>query len=247
MNKKVNKKTLEKINKIDQEVKLYKDEKLKDALNEEITLRGRLEQQTNSKREELSEMHELMNDLSQNISEAVDKLNDYQLKQAAVNEEILRRKKIEENESFYKINIDEGSIHDLKILYEIRSNLNKNENFDKMIYDTYIAKPTNEMIKRVLSGEAPSGIYKITRLKTGEIYIGKSTDIKNRWQQHVKTVFHCGTISHSTLHTTMEKDGVQNWTFELLEEVPKDKLTEREKYWIEFYDSKRYGLNMREG
>lgn len=45
----------------------------------------------------------------------------------------------------------------------------------------------------------------------------------------------------------MEKDGVQNFTFELLEEVPKDKLTEREKYWINFYDSKSYGLNMREG
>jgi len=37
------------------------------------------------------------------------------------------------------------------------------------------------MVKRVLNGEAPSGIYKITRLKTGEIYIGKSTDVKARW------------------------------------------------------------------
>lgn len=103
------------------------------------------------------------------------------------------------------------------------------------------------MVKRVLKGESPSGIYKITRLKTGEIYIGKSTDVRSRWQQHTKTAFGVGTIAHSILHTTMEKDGVQNFTFELLEEVPKDKLTEREKYWINFYDSKSYGLNMREG
>ena len=34
------------------------------------------------------------------------------------------------------------------------------------------------MVKRVLQGGAPSGIYKITRLKTGEIYIGKSTNVK---------------------------------------------------------------------
>ena len=34
---------------------------------------------------------------------------------------------------------------------------------------------------------------------------------------------------------------------ELIEEVPKDKLTEREKYWIDFYGSKEYGMNMREG
>jgi hypothetical protein len=29
--------------------------------------------------------------------------------------------------------------------------------------------------------------------------------------------------------------------------VPKEKLTEREKYWINFYNSKNYGLNEREG
>ena len=103
------------------------------------------------------------------------------------------------------------------------------------------------MTKRILQGRAPSGIYKITRLKTGEVYIGKSTDIKSRWQQHCKSCYHCGTISHSTLHDTMQKDGIWNFTFELLEEVPKDKLTEREKYWINFYDSKNYGLNQREG
>ena len=33
---------------------------------------------------------------------------------------------------------------------------------------------------------------------------------------------------------------------ELIEEVPKDKLTEREKYWIDFYETKNQ-LNMRKG
>jgi hypothetical protein len=45
----------------------------------------------------------------------------------------------------------------------------------------------------------------------------------------------------------MEKEGVWNFTFELLEEVPKDQLNEREKYYIDFYDSKKYGLNIRSG
>ena len=103
------------------------------------------------------------------------------------------------------------------------------------------------MIKRVLSGTAPSGIYKITRLKTGEAFVGKAVDLRARWGQHLKTVFGVGTIAHSMLHTTMEKDGVDNFTFEMIEEVPKDKLTEREKYWIEFYGSKQYGLNERLG
>ena len=103
------------------------------------------------------------------------------------------------------------------------------------------------MIKRVLNGEVPCGIYKITRIKTGEIYIGKSTNIKNRWSQHIQSAYHCGTISHSLLHTMMEKDGVWNFTFELLEKVNKDQLSKREKYWIEFYNSNIYGLNEKVG
>ena len=71
--------------------------------------------------------------------------------------------------------------------------------------------------------------------------------MKKRWVEHCKTAFGNGTIAHSTLHTTIERDGIEHFTFELLEEVPKDKLSEREKYWINFYDSKNYGLNERNG
>jgi hypothetical protein len=143
--------------------------------------------------------------------------------------------------------LDNNAISDMQILLSIREKLISHENLDKLIYDGYIAKPANEMIKRVLNGCAPSGIYKITRMKTGEIYIGKSTDIKKRWGEHCKTAYGVGTIAHSILHTTIRRDGIENFTFELLEEVPKDKLTEREKYWINFYNSKNYGLNEREG
>lgn len=174
-------------------------------------------------------------------------LYQYQKKVQAINEEILRKRELEEKQDFYRITLDQLDIDDINSLNSIRQKLHKHENLDKLIYDTYISKPTIEMIKRVLKGEAPSGIYKITRLKTGEIYIGKSTDIKSRWQQHVKTTFGCGTISHSILHTTMQKDGIENFTFELLEEVPKEKLGEREKYWINFYNSKKYGMNEKDG
>lgn len=45
----------------------------------------------------------------------------------------------------------------------------------------------------------------------------------------------------------MEKDGLWNYTFEVLEEINKDNLSAREAYWINFYDTKNYGLNMKEG
>ena len=44
--------------------------------------------------------------------------------------------------------------------------MKKIEIIDKIIYDSYVAKPVLEMVKRVLNNRAPSGIYKITSIKT---------------------------------------------------------------------------------
>lgn len=174
-------------------------------------------------------------------------VNEYKSKRDAINQEIVRARAIEEQQEFYRVQIDENSLADIQILSNIKKELRKVDLLDKLIYDNYINKPVNEMIKRVLHGDTCSGIYKITRLKTGEVYIGRTTDIKARWQGHAKTAFHCGTISHTMLHTLLEKDGIQNFTWEVVEEVPKDQLNEREKYWINFYDSKRFGMNEKEG
>ena len=193
------------------------------------------------------EMQNELNIIQQSIDTAKTELEDYKKKQQAVNEAILRQRELEEKQDFYRVCLSEFAIEDITLLQEIRQKLHTTESFNKLIYDVYVSKQVQEMVKRVLQGGAPSGIYKITRLKTGEVYIGKSTNVKDRWQQHCKTVFGAGTIAHSILHTTMQKDGLQNFTFELIEEVPKEKLSEREKYWITFYDSKNYGLNERNG
>ena len=174
-------------------------------------------------------------------------IEDYKARRDVINQEILRARAMEEQQDFYRVQLDESSRRDVQLINSIRKDFSKIDILDKLIYDGYIKKPVDEMIKRVLKGRAPSGIYKITRLKTGEVYIGQSTDVKARWQQHAKSAFHCGTISHSILHTTMERDSIENFTWELLEEVPKDELKNREKYWIEFFDSKKYGLNEKAG
>ena len=222
--------TLEKINQEIEKEKIEKTNKAAEELNAQLSANAELLAQ---KKEELSEV--------------LEQINDYKKKQQVINEEILRRRQVEEQQDFYRIELSESAIQDMQILLSIRQNLKMRENLDKLIYEAYVSKPAAEMIKRVLQGRAPSGIYKITRLKTGEIYIGKSTDIKKRWGEHAKTSYGVGSIAHSILHTTIKKDGIENFTFELLEEVPKDKLTEREKYWITFYGSKEYGLNERNG
>lgn len=108
-------------------------------------------------------------------------------------------------------------------------------------------RPVQEMIKRITSGRKISGIYKITYIKTGEAYIGKSTEIGTRWQNHCKTVLGLDGCAHSTLHSHIEKNGFNNYTFEILEEVEKEKLNEREAYYIDFYGTKDFGMNMRRG
>lgn len=172
---------------------------------------------------------------------------EYSAKQTAINEAILRQRALEEQQDFYRVCLGPEAANDVEILKEARRNLKKPEIIDKIIYDNYIAKPVLEMIKRVLQNTTCSGIYKITCIKTGEIYIGKSVDIKSRWQQHCKSAFNCGTIAHSLLHTKMKQYGIENFTFELLEQVPKEQLSEREKFFINFYQTKETGLNERNG
>lgn len=194
-----------------------------------------------------TELNSKIADAELQLSGIQQQIEDFSKKQEAINNEILRRRELEEKQDFYRVCLDPEDLADIRLLQEISKNLKKPQIIDKIIYDNYVAKPVLEMIKRVLQNETYSGVYKITCLTTNEIYIGKSTDIRSRWQQHCKTAFHCGTIASSLLHTKMEKYGIENFTFEVIEKVPKDQLTEREKFFIDFYKTKECGLNERRG
>ena len=227
----------------------------KELENYKIQQIQKLQQNLNIKETELNnQLFQFKEKIEEDKKEALDILNsileeleDYRKKREVINEAILREKELKEKETFYKINISENDIEDIEVLKTIEYKLKNKEALNKLIFDVYISKPMKEMIKRVLCGCAPSGIYKITYIPTGEAYIGKSTNIKTRWENHCKATWNLGTIAHSLLHTKMARDGIWNFTFELLEEVDKDKLNEREKYWIDFYDTKTYGLNMKAG
>ena len=192
------------------------------------------------------EMDGNINKMEQEVKTLQAAVDDYRMKRDSINEAILREKEIQEKEDFYKIDISQGAQEDITILEQIRPQLKNREALSKLIWDVFIQRPTVEMIKRITAGREVSGIYKITYVKTGEAYIGKTTNIKTRWQNHVRTVIGLEGAAHSTLHTHMEKHGLWNYTFEILEEVPKDKLTEREKFYINLYDTTKQ-LNMREG
>ena len=180
------------------------------------------------------------------IEEIINLLDDYRSQREAVNLAILREKELKEKENFYKIVIPENVQEDIKVLKTIGPRLRNREALNKLIYDVFVKRPLSELIKRVTNGKEISGIYKITYIKTGEAYIGKSTNISTRWQNHIKTACGLEGAARTTFHNRLEQDGIWNYTFEILEEVPKDKLSEREKFYIELYGTDTQ-LNMKKG
>lgn len=189
-----------------------------------------------------------LNDLKKKeLDELSATIDDYKARRDVINQEILRTRAIEEQQDFYRIQLDDSSKEDVEILNNIRQRLNKTNLLNKLIYENYIARPTKEMVKRVLEGKNPSGIYKVTNIKTNEIYIGKSTKISDRFQNHVKSAYGLEGVAESQFQRALKKYGVDNFTWELLEEVSKENLSEAEKRWIVFYGTKNYGYNQREG
>lgn len=96
-------------------------------------------------------------------------------------------------------------------------------------------------------------IYKITNKLNQKIYIGQTTKQRptDRFSQHRYLAKHpeqekAGVTSY--LHRAMAKYGVDNFSFEVIEQVSNEKLNEREQYWIAFYDCTiPNGYNMTKG
>lgn len=77
------------------------------------------------------------------------------------------------------------------------------------------------------------GIYKITNLINNKVYIGQSKNISKRWNAHrVRSQ-----NDDYPLYRAIRKYGLENFTFEVIEECNIDSLDDREKYWIAYYKS----------
>lgn len=92
------------------------------------------------------------------------------------------------------------------------------------------------------------GIYKIENLINGKIYIGQSVDIQYRFRNHKSESFNPKSNAYDTaIHRAIRKYGVDNFSFDVIEECDQDKLLEREIYWINYYQSFGNGYNLTSG
>lgn len=96
--------------------------------------------------------------------------------------------------------------------------------------------------------EAICGIYKIENLINNKCYIGQSINVTRRWIAHKSASQNIKSKNYEyPLYKAFRKYGLENFSFSILEECSKDLLNEREKYWVEYYNSYINGYNQNEG
>ena len=189
----------------------------------------------------------LENDFNLKRESLQKEINDLSSLRASLIEAQIREEEVKKKQDFYRIPISLESQEDIQKLFLFSKECHNPQLLRKLIWSEFYLKSFGELSSRILGSEKVCGIYKITNLKNQKIYIGQSVDMKTRWSNHIKASLGIDSIAHSKVHDAMAEDGVWNFTFELLEKCSKDKLNEREKYYIDFYKSNLYGYNLTKG
>lgn len=85
-------------------------------------------------------------------------------------------------------------------------------------------------------------IYIIRNKINSKVYIGQTTQRpKDRWKDHKSK----SKYKNNVLYKAIRKYGIDNFYMNIIEDnVPYEKLSEREIFWIEKYDSYKNGYNM---
>ena len=146
----------------------------------------------------------------------------------------------------YKILVTDLDLLEINRLREIAPYFRNARAIYKIIWESYYRNLTTEMVNRVVGAGTHTGVYKLTNLTNQKIYVGQAVDIGERFKQHTKCGLGIDTPSNM-LYAAMMKDGVENFTFEVLEECGRGELNDREKYYIDFYRAQEYGYNMNKG
>ena len=91
-------------------------------------------------------------------------------------------------------------------------------------------------------------IYKITNLINNKVYIGQTfRSIEVRWQEHLRHGFNTNNFEYNRhLYKSMRKYGKDSFVIEVIEQCDNHLMNDREKFWINFYNStnENFGYNL---
>ena len=202
---------------------------------------------------ELDRLHQIsINEKSEKtkqlINDMEDELTSIRSKYLSSIETAVRATSEEEDKKNHHIMISDNAKEDIGyLLNNVADRLSNPDVLYKLIWSEYIQKPTNEMLDYILPHRDCAGIYKITNDRNKKAYIGRSTSVRKRLTDHIKSTVGISTIADQKVHKVMREEGLWNFSFELIEECDKDKLNEREKYYIQFFSTEQLGYNQKAG
>lgn len=185
--------------------------------------------------------------LLEDLDSSKQKLDKLKKTYAAAKEAQLKEEEIKKQKEFYSLSIQENDLKDAKILREIEYKLVNPRILRMLIWKTYYQQPMTQLCNNVLGTGIVCGIYKITNQLNDMVYIGQAQDVSKRWKDHAKCGLGIDTPVSNKLYTAMIKDGLENFTFELLEKCTNPELNSKEKFYIELYQADKYGYNSKAG
>lgn len=207
-----------------------------------------LEKEWDNSRNELEdECLKIQTEIAEAISLETERLNKIRATRAAIIEAQVREKEIKEKLDFYCLKTDPVDESDIQTLTKIKSRLNKPRILSMLIWQTYYQKPMTQLCNNVLGAGVVTGIYKITNQITNQVYVGQARDVASRWKEHAKCGLDIDRLQGNKLYQAMVDDGLQNFSWELLEKCNPEELNEKERYYIEIYRAFEYGYNSTKG
>lgn len=156
-----------------------------------------------------------------------------------------RALEIQEQANYYKLNLSKSDIEEIEKLRSVIPYLKDQEPLNKVIWKVYYEKPYTDLVGRVVGADVRTGIYKITNLTNQMCYVGQAVDIAARWKQHIKRGLGADTPTRNKLYPAMIEFGVENFSFEVVEECDRSLLDEREGYWQEYFKAKEFGYSIK--
>ena len=187
------------------------------------------------------------NILQEEIKTYTQELEKLKQTKAAAYQALLKEQEIKENKDNYRLKPTDNDLADARRLNLIQRELHKPRILAMLIWQTYWQPLAKRQFPIILQDKTKCGIYKITNLVTDSCYIGQSLDIYKRWSEHCKCGLGIDTPPGNKLYQAMLEYGLENFTFELLEECTPAELNEKEKYFIELYLADTYGYNSQGG
>ena len=183
--------------------------------------------------------------INNEIRQAESQLSDLMSKVTAAIEAAKRQEEMETEQDFYRLNLPEIDIEEITKLRQVTVLLRDSEPLNKVIWKVYYEKPYTDLIGRVVGTGVHTGIYKITNLENQKCYVGQAANIADRWKQHIKRGIGAEAPTRNKLYPAMLQHGVENFTFEIVEECSRAMLNEREDYWQDYFGAKEFGYSIK--